>query len=306
MTSHVEKEADRGEGVDWVFVDHPSYHRPETPYGDIHGAFGDNQFRFTLLCHAGLVPVLLAVKYRLYGVYKDAQSENEGYGFQFIHWEWDLLKGHMTNGTLAYEIWMMELVCVTVIFCFHRRLRKPLEGTVFVGKKHFFPVVAIAPSYLAFSCSFVASISLFSIVGMLINPRLIVSRLRGCCPLVVGPEVLLCPKYNRTNERISCYFIGSEGGIGQTGVARESTVGTLISALSRAGRKGPEMDFNLALVRVSALLVEISVLAFPLDISFSRLGSLILPFPKATDRTFLVRLPGVEWGKGQELLGKIS
>ncbi|KAL6508308.1 Pentafunctional AROM polypeptide [Orobanche hederae] len=89
-------------GVDWVFVDHPSYHRPGTPYGDIYGAFGDNQFRFTLLCHAaceaplvlplggftygekclflandwhaGLVPVLLAAKYRPYGVYKDARS----------------------------------------------------------------------------------------------------------------------------------------------------------------------------------------------------------------------------------------
>ncbi|XP_022763763.1 starch synthase 1, chloroplastic/amyloplastic-like isoform X3 [Durio zibethinus] len=90
------------EGVDWVFVDHPSYHRPGNPYGDSHGAFGDNQFRFTLLCHtaceaplvlplggytygekclflvndwhAGLVPVLLASKYRPFGVYKDARS----------------------------------------------------------------------------------------------------------------------------------------------------------------------------------------------------------------------------------------
>ncbi|CAA0824690.1 Starch synthase 1- chloroplastic/amyloplastic [Striga hermonthica] len=89
-------------GVDWVFVDHPSYHRPGTPYGDTYGAFGDNQFRFTLLCHAaceaplvlplggftygenclflandwhaGLVPVLLAAKYRSHGVYKDARS----------------------------------------------------------------------------------------------------------------------------------------------------------------------------------------------------------------------------------------
>ncbi|XP_043692858.1 soluble starch synthase 1, chloroplastic/amyloplastic-like [Telopea speciosissima] len=89
-------------GVDWVFVDHPSYHRPGNPYGDSHGAFGDNQFRFTLLCHAAceaplviplggftygekclflandwhasLVPVLLAAKYRPHGVYKDARS----------------------------------------------------------------------------------------------------------------------------------------------------------------------------------------------------------------------------------------
>ncbi|XP_020533429.1 starch synthase 1, chloroplastic/amyloplastic isoform X3 [Jatropha curcas] len=90
------------EGVDWVFVDHPSYHRPGNPYGDGRGAFGDNQFRFTVLCHAAceaplvlplggytygekclflandwhasLVPVLLAAKYHPFGVYKDARS----------------------------------------------------------------------------------------------------------------------------------------------------------------------------------------------------------------------------------------
>ncbi|XP_068665965.1 soluble starch synthase 1, chloroplastic/amyloplastic-like [Aristolochia californica] len=89
-------------GVDWVFVDHPSYHRPGSPYGDNYGAFGDNQFRYTLLCHAaceaplvlslggftygqkclflandwhaGLVPVLLAAKYRPHCVYQDARS----------------------------------------------------------------------------------------------------------------------------------------------------------------------------------------------------------------------------------------
>ncbi|KAF8413340.1 hypothetical protein HHK36_001319 [Tetracentron sinense] len=89
-------------GVDWVFVDHLSYHRPGNPYGDSYGAYGDNQFRFTLLCHAAceaplilplggftygekclflvndwhasLVPVLLAAKYRPHGVYKDARS----------------------------------------------------------------------------------------------------------------------------------------------------------------------------------------------------------------------------------------
>ncbi|XP_019200298.1 PREDICTED: soluble starch synthase 1, chloroplastic/amyloplastic isoform X2 [Ipomoea nil] len=89
-------------GVDWVFLDHPSFHRPGTPYGDIYGAFGDNQFRFTLLCqaaceaplvlplggftygekcmfiandwHAALVPLLLAAKYRPHDVYKDARS----------------------------------------------------------------------------------------------------------------------------------------------------------------------------------------------------------------------------------------
>ncbi|KAE9608863.1 hypothetical protein Lal_00020601 [Lupinus albus] len=90
------------EGVDWVFVDHPSFHRPGNPYGDKFGTFGDNQFRFTLLSyaaceaplvlplggftygnkclflvndwHASLVPTLLAAKYRPHGVYKDARS----------------------------------------------------------------------------------------------------------------------------------------------------------------------------------------------------------------------------------------
>ncbi|XP_058095886.1 soluble starch synthase 1, chloroplastic/amyloplastic [Magnolia sinica] len=89
-------------GVDWVFVDHACYQRPGNPYGDSFGAFGDNQFRFTLLCHAAceaplvlplggftygekclflvndwhasLVPVLLAAKYRPHGVYQDARS----------------------------------------------------------------------------------------------------------------------------------------------------------------------------------------------------------------------------------------
>ncbi|KAM7264089.1 hypothetical protein ACFE04_001772 [Oxalis oulophora] len=86
-----------------VFIDHPSYHRHGIPYGDSFGAFGDNQFRFTLLCHAaceaplvlplggythgekclflindwhaGLVPVLLAARYHPYGVYKDARTD---------------------------------------------------------------------------------------------------------------------------------------------------------------------------------------------------------------------------------------
>ncbi|CAM6102451.1 unnamed protein product [Calypogeia fissa] len=90
------------QGVDWVFVDHPSYHRPGTPYGDTRGAFGDNQFRFTLLCHAAceaplqlplggvvygdkclfiandwhasLVPVLLASKYRRHNVFTGSRS----------------------------------------------------------------------------------------------------------------------------------------------------------------------------------------------------------------------------------------
>ncbi|GIL90265.1 hypothetical protein Vretimale_16336 [Volvox reticuliferus] len=41
-------------GVDFVFVDHPSYPRPGGLYADAHGVYGDNQFRFTLLCLAAL------------------------------------------------------------------------------------------------------------------------------------------------------------------------------------------------------------------------------------------------------------
>lgn len=29
-------------------MDHPSYHRPGTPYGDTFGAFGDNQVLFVV------------------------------------------------------------------------------------------------------------------------------------------------------------------------------------------------------------------------------------------------------------------
>ncbi|GLI71524.1 hypothetical protein VaNZ11_016750 [Volvox africanus] len=41
-------------GVDFVFVDHPSYPRPGGLYADAHGVYGDNQFRFTLLSLAAL------------------------------------------------------------------------------------------------------------------------------------------------------------------------------------------------------------------------------------------------------------
>ena len=90
--------------VDYVFVDHPSFHRKGGLYGDSHGVYGDNQFRFTLLSHAaceaplvlpftdcggyygqdvvfvandwhaGLVPTLVASRYRPHGVYKDART----------------------------------------------------------------------------------------------------------------------------------------------------------------------------------------------------------------------------------------
>lgn len=82
-------------------MDHPSYHRPGNPYGDSHGAFGDNQvyfffpgcyllnmkllllfyslndslfsylalqFRFTLLCHAACeAPLVLPLGGYTYG-----------------------------------------------------------------------------------------------------------------------------------------------------------------------------------------------------------------------------------------------
>lgn len=34
-------------GVDWVFVDHPSYPRPGGLYADEHGVYGDNQVSAT-------------------------------------------------------------------------------------------------------------------------------------------------------------------------------------------------------------------------------------------------------------------
>ncbi|GLC74455.1 hypothetical protein PLESTF_001514700 [Pleodorina starrii] len=97
------------DGVDWVFVDHMSYHREGTPYGNEYGTYGDNLFRFSLLAlaaceaplllhiggfrsgsppglpygqavtfiandwHAGLVPVYVAAKYRRHGVYREAR-----------------------------------------------------------------------------------------------------------------------------------------------------------------------------------------------------------------------------------------
>lgn len=90
------------DGVDWVFIDHPSFHREGNPYGDENGAFGDNQFRYTLMSlaaceaplvlplggynygddcifvandwHAGLVPVYIASRYRPHGVFTDART----------------------------------------------------------------------------------------------------------------------------------------------------------------------------------------------------------------------------------------
>jgi hypothetical protein len=40
------------DGVDWLFVDHISYHRHGNPYGNVSGPYEDNLFRFSLLCLA--------------------------------------------------------------------------------------------------------------------------------------------------------------------------------------------------------------------------------------------------------------
>jgi starch synthase len=50
--------AARNGGVDFVFIDHPSYQRPGGLYGDTNGVYGDNQWRFKLLCQAGLEAAL--------------------------------------------------------------------------------------------------------------------------------------------------------------------------------------------------------------------------------------------------------
>lgn len=89
--------------VDYVFIDHPSYQRPGGLYGDAHGTYGDNQWRYKLMClaaleaplqlelgedgvygencvfiandwHAGLVPVYVAAHYRRHGTYRDART----------------------------------------------------------------------------------------------------------------------------------------------------------------------------------------------------------------------------------------
>eukprot|EP01025_Chloroclados_australasicus_P046458 TRINITY_DN5125_c0_g2_i2.p1 TRINITY_DN5125_c0_g2~~TRINITY_DN5125_c0_g2_i2.p1 ORF type:complete len:766 (+),score=60.47 TRINITY_DN5125_c0_g2_i2:228-2300(+) len=99
----------QSDNVDWLFVDHPCFHREGNPYGDSHGAFGDNLFRFSLLSlaaceaslqlniplhresetaqpfgesvmfvandwHAAMVPIYLSLKFRPAGVFKDARS----------------------------------------------------------------------------------------------------------------------------------------------------------------------------------------------------------------------------------------
>lgn len=92
--------------VDFVFVDHPCFHRSGTPYGDEWGTFKDNSFRYAILSmaaceaplhlslptndswinnqygekvvfiandwHTALVPVYLTSKYRPNGVFKTA------------------------------------------------------------------------------------------------------------------------------------------------------------------------------------------------------------------------------------------
>jgi starch synthase len=92
------------EGVDFVFVSHECFKRQGGLYGDSYGVYGDNQFRYTLLSHAaceapllinfgenlgtygdevvfvandwhaGLVPLLVASKYRPWGTYKNART----------------------------------------------------------------------------------------------------------------------------------------------------------------------------------------------------------------------------------------
>jgi len=98
------------DNVDFVFVDHPCFHRAGNPYGDDNGTFGDNQFRFCLLSmaaceaplnlniggyrhgsppgfpygdncvfvandwHAGMVCSYISARYRPYGVYNNART----------------------------------------------------------------------------------------------------------------------------------------------------------------------------------------------------------------------------------------
>ena len=55
-------------GVDFVFVDHPSFLRPGKLYGDDNGTYGDNQFRYTLLSRAALeIPLQVPLSGTKYG-----------------------------------------------------------------------------------------------------------------------------------------------------------------------------------------------------------------------------------------------
>ncbi|PNH02354.1 Starch synthase 1, chloroplastic/amyloplastic [Tetrabaena socialis] len=72
-------------GVDFVFVDHPSFPRPGGLYSDENGVYGDNQppvptskYGEDIMFmandwHASLLPVYLAAKYRPNGVYMNAR-----------------------------------------------------------------------------------------------------------------------------------------------------------------------------------------------------------------------------------------
>jgi starch synthase len=49
--------------VDYVFIEHLSYQREGTPYGDASGPFADNLFRFALLSLGALeAPLNLPIK----------------------------------------------------------------------------------------------------------------------------------------------------------------------------------------------------------------------------------------------------
>eukprot|EP00198_Chlamydomonas_reinhardtii_P009360 XP_001698697.1 soluble starch synthase [Chlamydomonas reinhardtii] len=81
-------------GVDFVFVDHPSYPRPGGIYSDANGVYGDNQIEAVVQAessvpktkygqdimfvandwHTSLIPVYLAAKYRPHGVYGNARA----------------------------------------------------------------------------------------------------------------------------------------------------------------------------------------------------------------------------------------
>ncbi len=80
------------DGVRFLLIDHPSFHRPGI-YGDAHGPYGDNLFRFALLTraalelarpldgplvfhandwHTALLPVFLDALYRPHGLHRGA------------------------------------------------------------------------------------------------------------------------------------------------------------------------------------------------------------------------------------------
>ena len=79
-------------GVDRVFIDHPSIRRGGI-YGDNNGSYGDNWFRFSLLCQGA---ILAALRLPLQGkIYSNGQDGNTA--FLFHDWHASLVPAYLNT-----------------------------------------------------------------------------------------------------------------------------------------------------------------------------------------------------------------